>query len=162
MYAQSLLQAFDILNIPKDFLPKRIDVFVSNFANSYAGDSRKTDAIASLEDLVIEKMTELFTHLADFNPKDTGFEVRISADNKLTDDESRIEIFDSSGKYLVSSATSKATRVGPSEITKMFSCFSEDQVNSLIGSVEELSKSQSLSNLQKCWESIVQSTRNEE
>jgi hypothetical protein len=162
MYAQSLLQAFDILEIPKDFLPKRVDVFISNFANSYAGNSRKTDAIASLEELVIEKMSGLFAHLAAFNPKGGGLEVSISPDNKLTDDESRIEIFDLSGKYLVSSATSKATRVGPNEITKMFSCFSENQVKSLVASVEELSKSQSLSNLQECWESIVQTTGNEE
>lgn len=86
----------------------------------------------------------------------------ISADTELTDDESRIEIFDLNGKILISSATSKATRVGPNEIIKMFSCFSASQISSLVGSVEELSKAKSLSNLQECWESIVQSTRNEE
>jgi hypothetical protein len=162
MYAQSLLQAFDSLDIPKEFQPKRIDVFISKFANSYAGDSRKTDAIASLEELVIEKMNELFSQQNAINPKTGGLEVCISADTELTDDESRIEIFDLNGKSLVSRATSKATRVGPNEIIKMFSCFSAIQISSLVGSVEELSKAKSLSNLQECWESIVQSTRNEE
>ena len=162
MYAQSLLQAFDKLDIPNDFQPKKIDVFISTFANSYAGDSRKTDAIAGLENLVIEKMLDLFPQKNPINSKTGKLEVSISADTQLTEDESRIEIFDLNGKSLTSMATSKATQIGANEIARMFNCFPENQVISLLDSVEHLSQSASLSNLQECWESIVQSTRNEE
>jgi hypothetical protein len=162
MYAQSLLQAFDKLDIPNDFQPKKIDVFISTFANSYAGDSRKSDAIAGLENLVIEKMHELFPQKDPISPKVGKLEVDISADTRLTEDESRIEILDLNGKSLTSMATSKASLIGANEIVRLFNCFPESQVISLLDSVKQLSQSQSLSNLQECWESIVQSTRNEE